>query len=192
MSGEAKRSIFRGDAVRRYAQSREQAVLPRFVSPPTFLCLWILLGLLAASGFVAGITPVPVYASGPAIMIHRQDRTLPPSHDMVVVAFLPPESLSHLRVGQRMFLTWSGTGERFSRPVFTIEPKILSPGAARKRFALDAATARAITGPAAVAMARWESIPASPAAPAYAGSICRVDIEVGSCRVVSLLPRPGR
>src|SRR5262249_50644431 len=108
------------------------------------------------------------------------------------VAFLAPESLSHLRAGQRMFLTWGSTGERFNRPIFAIEPKILSPGAARERFAIDAATARAITGPAAVAMARWEPIPARLAAPAYAGTICHVDIEVGSRRVLSLLSRTGR
>jgi hypothetical protein len=47
------RSIFRVDAVRRYAQGREVAVLPRFVSPPTWICLWILLGLLMAGGLVA-------------------------------------------------------------------------------------------------------------------------------------------
>jgi hypothetical protein len=47
------RSIFRVDAVRRYARGREAAVLPRFVSPPTGICLLVQLGLLIAGGFVA-------------------------------------------------------------------------------------------------------------------------------------------
>jgi hypothetical protein len=45
--------IFREDAVRHYAQGREAAVLPRFVSPPTFRCLWAMLALLLAGGVVA-------------------------------------------------------------------------------------------------------------------------------------------
>jgi hypothetical protein len=50
------RSIFRAEAVRRYIQNHEEAVLPRLICPRTFLYLWILLGLLlAAGGFVTGL-----------------------------------------------------------------------------------------------------------------------------------------
>jgi len=45
-----QRSIFRRDAIRRYAQAQGKAVLPRFVCPRTFLCLWMLLGLLFLAG----------------------------------------------------------------------------------------------------------------------------------------------
>jgi hypothetical protein len=41
------RPIFRTDAVRRYAESQQKAILPRIVCPRTFLCLWILLTLFA-------------------------------------------------------------------------------------------------------------------------------------------------
>lgn len=44
------RSIFRADAVRRYVQSQQRTILPRFVCPRTFLYLWILLGLLLLTG----------------------------------------------------------------------------------------------------------------------------------------------
>ena len=66
---DAKRSIFRVEAVRRYAQHRETAVLPRFVSPRTFRCLWVLTGLLAVGGGLASFAQVPVSASGPAIVV---------------------------------------------------------------------------------------------------------------------------
>jgi hypothetical protein len=46
----AHRSIFRTEAILRYAQNQSKAVLPRFVCPRTFLCLWILLGLLFLAG----------------------------------------------------------------------------------------------------------------------------------------------
>jgi hypothetical protein len=45
--------IFRSSALRRYAEEREQVVLPRLVSPHVFLVLWILLGLLVGVGLVA-------------------------------------------------------------------------------------------------------------------------------------------
>jgi hypothetical protein len=50
----ARRSIFRYEAIRRYAQGRGKAVLPRFVRPLTFVWLWVLLGLLlVAAGYLA-------------------------------------------------------------------------------------------------------------------------------------------
>jgi hypothetical protein len=50
----AQRSIFRYEAVLRYAEGRGKAVLPRFVRPRTFVWLWVLLGLLlVAAGYVA-------------------------------------------------------------------------------------------------------------------------------------------
>jgi len=47
------RPIFRADALRRYHESRDELVLPRFVAPGTFIVLWVLLGLLASVGAVA-------------------------------------------------------------------------------------------------------------------------------------------
>ena len=47
---DANRPIFRAEAVRRYIQNSEQAVLPRFVSPGIFLGLWLFLGLLTLGG----------------------------------------------------------------------------------------------------------------------------------------------
>jgi hypothetical protein len=57
---EVKHTIFRADALRRYAQSRNQVVLPRSVCPRTLIGLWLLLAFLAASAgvvwFLSGIT----------------------------------------------------------------------------------------------------------------------------------------
>jgi hypothetical protein len=74
--------------------------LPRFVSPRTFLCLWVLTGLLAVSGGLASFAQVQVYASGSAIVVDARNNKLQGMLDDVVVAFLPPEHRSHLEVGQ--------------------------------------------------------------------------------------------
>lgn len=44
------RSIFRAEAVQRYARSQGQATFPRLVCPRTFLYLWLLLGILLLGG----------------------------------------------------------------------------------------------------------------------------------------------
>jgi hypothetical protein len=53
MKGE-RNSIFRPDALRRYAENNEKMVLPRLVRPRAFLYLWILLGLLLAVSTLVG------------------------------------------------------------------------------------------------------------------------------------------
>src|SRR5260221_7076350 len=148
-----RRLIFRSEALRRYAQSRERPILLRLIAPPTFLCLWVLLGLLVMSGIVAWFAQVPVYTSGSAVVVDWKGSS-PAIHDAVVlVVFLPAEDLSHLRIGQVLFLKLNPTGERVSRPLIAVEPEIVGPDAAQRQFALSALSARVITGPSAVAIA---------------------------------------
>jgi hypothetical protein len=54
------RPIFRAEAVRRYAQSQDRAVLPRTACPRTVFYLWALLGLLL---LVGGLTSWTVRGS---------------------------------------------------------------------------------------------------------------------------------
>jgi hypothetical protein len=55
---DAKRSIFREDALRRYAEGRDRPVLPRYVSPRIFAWLWTALGLLLAAGAAVWLTMI--------------------------------------------------------------------------------------------------------------------------------------
>lgn len=184
-----KPSIFRPAAVRRYVQSREESVFPRLISPRTFIYLWILLGLLVASGLVAWFAQVPVYTSGLAVVVDWRGKARHIDDDVVLVAFLPPE---HLQVGQNLLMQFDATSERLSRPIIAVEPEISSPDAARKRFALEGGAALAITQPAVVAIAQLEPVPTDLPASAYVGSVYRVDVQVGSRRVISLLPLVGQ
>jgi hypothetical protein len=190
--------IFREDAVQHYIQRREASVLPRFVSPPTFLCLWAMLGLLVTSGLVAWITPVPVFASGAAVVVAARGKALAGRDEVMVVAFLPSEHLSCLRVGQRLLLKGDSGGQPISAPVVAVAPAVRSPEAAQKEFGLTAGAALAIRRPSAVAIARWTPIRGSladgplPPASAYSGTLYRADIQVGARRLISFLPLVGR
>jgi hypothetical protein len=57
---QTKRSIFRDEALRRYVESQEKSVLPPLLAPKTFLCLWLLVGLLAASSAIVWLAIKPI------------------------------------------------------------------------------------------------------------------------------------
>lgn len=186
------RSIFRANAVRRYLEGREEAVLPRFVSPRVFLFLWVLFVLFLAGGFAAWSAQVPEYASGCAVVVDGKTRALPVRGAFAVVVFLPPQHLSRLHVGQMLHLTAGPSGERIRKPIVAVDPEISSPQGVEKRFGLRAGAAQAIRQPAAVAMARWQPVSEDLPPSAYVGSVYRADVEVGSRRVISFLPLVGR
>ena len=187
-----KHPIYRAEAIRRYMQSREEPVFPRLVSPRTFAYLWVLLGLIVISGFAAWFAQVPVYASGLAVVVDRgsvtQDVRI--QDVAILVAFLPPGQ--HLQAGQNLSLQFEATGERLSRAILVVEPEVVSPAVAQRRFALEDGAALAITQPATVAIARFEPTPTGLPAHTYIGSTYHVEVIVGSRRLISFLPLMGQ
>ena len=188
------RSIFRSDAVQRYIEARQKAILPRFVRPRVFAFMWLLLGLLLISGVTAWVAQVPIYAQGVGVVVHDaapfSENENQNEDQMAVVAFLPPEQLTHLHSGQTLFLHLTEQ-ERVSRSIVAVEPEIMSPAAAQKAFALTDGAAMVIRQPSAVVQVPLQPLPNDWAASVYAGSVYQVEVEVGSRRVVSLLPVVG-
>jgi hypothetical protein len=184
----AHRSVYRPEAVRRYMEGRERSVLPRFVSPRIFVCLWLLLGLLLASAVLAWFTEIPMYASGQAVIVRRSDLSAHVPDEVVAVAFLPAEELVHLRHGQMLFLELDDSGRRLGSEILTVEPEISSPEVVRNRFALDTATGLAVNRPVAVVIAHLEAPPGEFPATSYVGSTYPVQVAVQPRRVLTLLP----
>ena len=189
------RSVFRTDALRRHAQDRDKSVLPRFVSPRTFLALWLLGGIFVSAGFSAWFARVPVYVSGPALVISSDALALDPETDsplvgnrVALVAFLPAPYLSLLRAGQMMYLDLHGPGTRVPRPILTVETAISSPSESRTRFGMDAEAAGAVSQPSAVVIAALEPTPSGLPASLYTGSTYQGYVEVGSRRIASFVP----
>jgi hypothetical protein len=189
-------SIFRADAMRRYVSSREEAVLPRWVSPRTFLYLWFLLGLLLVSSLVAWFAKVPVYASGSAIVVRSRGKSQSNRDHLVVAIFFPAQNRPRLQVNQRVVLNLEGMQDaqnkhNFSRSILAVEPAILSPDEAQKQFDFAAGTALTIAQPVVVAIAPLEPLPQGLPTSAYLGSIGKAEVVVGSQRTLSLLPLIG-
>jgi hypothetical protein len=182
-------AVFRAEALRRYSQGRDRAVLPRLIGPRTFLFLWALLVLVGAGASATWFVRVPVYAAGQAIVVEGQRTAL--NGGVAVVAFLPPEYLVDLRREQALYLNMGSANAPVRQSIVWVEPELMSPNAARTRFGLGPSAAAAITQPVAVVLTRLENLPAGFPPDAYVGSAYPVRVEVGTRRVVSLAPVVG-
>jgi hypothetical protein len=178
------RSIFRREALRHFIEGREKSVLPRFIRPRTFLCLWILLGLLMLAAVLAWTARVPVYASGLAVVTKTEGQ-------VNLVVLVPAESFEKLRVGQVVWVRWPAAREPVRTVLTHVEPEIQSPALVRKRFGLSSET---VSGAVAVATASPEGVLDTTGdlpPETRLGSTVSVDVEIGSRRALSLLPVLG-
>jgi hypothetical protein len=206
----ASRSIFRPEAIQRYIEGKEKAVLPRLVAPAIFAYLWVLMLLLLAGAFVAWLTRVPVFVTGPGMVLESNEAGISPERGklggstLLVAAFLPAENHSSLRVGQAAFGKIGTPPEAGSVPIFqglviAIEPEVLSVESIQRRFPMAAALE--LQQPSAVAIIRTSgtapvfgepkagAVPTASGLPVstYAGSRFSVNIEVGRRSAISYL-----
>jgi hypothetical protein len=187
----SNRTIFRAGALEGYMQARAQTVLPRFVAPPAPLCLWLLLSCFITMGVLAWLARIPLYRNGFATVVDSNGSDQFSQDEELIVAFFPPESKSEIRTGQNLSLKLDHNGPPLIRAIAIIEPEILSPADARNKFKLDDTTGRPYQGPATIAIARLarpsETLPAR----AYRGIVVEARIEIGSQRLIALLPLVG-
>jgi hypothetical protein len=170
---------------------REEAALPQFVTPPVFVCLWLNVALLLSAAACVWMRRTPVYASGPAV-VENCETSARNTRGTRVIAFLPPEHLIHLRIGQILLLR-SNTGQPNRRSAIAeVMPEIIDPHMKHARFALSAAATAAISQRSAVVIARCESFRADTGVLPSAGILNRAEIMISSRRIMPVLPLIGR
>jgi hypothetical protein len=169
-------------------QARAQTVLPRFIAPPVLLCLWLLLGCCVGLGVLAWMVHVPVYCDGVATVI-LGNKSAP--DEPIIVGFFPPEFQSEIKTGQNLLLRFSPTARPLMRTI-NVESKIFSPAEVQRTFMPADTNSLSSRGPSVIVIARLgrpdETVPAS----AYEGVVTNARIEVGSRRLISLVPVVGR
>ena len=181
-------TIFRQSAITAYKRGMEKADVPRLISWPIIVCLWLLLGVLLAAGFLAWYVQVPTYEDGSGIILARGDMLQPAYGEMVAVVFLPPDQAAHMRVGLPVDVQIGSAGVLVQSTIAQVEPGITSPDAARQRYRLGGADALLITQPSIVVIIKLgTTLPAT----SYAGSLCTAKVEIGSQRLLALLPGLG-
>jgi hypothetical protein len=157
------------------------------VAPGIWRYLWLLIGLLGMAGILTWTVPVPVYVSGSAVIVAPATA----AEEMVVVAFLPAAALARLQVGQPLFLPIDVSGMRLQQPITVVESTLFSPQAAQRRFNPNHEAALEISQPVAVAIAPFVPPASDLPAATYASTVSPVDVQIGTRRLLSLLPLVG-
>jgi hypothetical protein len=179
-----KRSIFREKAIQYYAQSREKDVLPRFVSPPVFWFLWIVLSLCLVMGWLAWNIRTPIYVSAIGIIAESS-----PSEGTQAVLFVPTNQQRVVHAGEPVQLQIGSSGPLLLRTVTAVPAALLSPEQVRQHYHLDGAASLLVTQPSVIMVVTLDvHVPAS----SYAGSIVRAQVQIGEQSVLSLLPIIGQ
>jgi hypothetical protein len=164
-------------------------VVPRLISWPIIVCLWLLLGVFVAAGFLAWYVHVPTYVDGSGIILAQEDMLQPANGEVVALVFLPPDQSAHVRVGLPADVQIGAAGIHVRGPIAQVEPDIMSPEAARKRYRLDGVGALLITQPSVVVIIRPDT---TLQAAVYDGSLVTAKVETGSQRLLALLPGLGK
>lgn len=183
-----RRAIFRNKALQFYAKSQVRDILPRFVAPPVFVFLWILLGLLLIATVAAWLGQVPTYVSGTGIVLNHGEEVSQAGDPAMAVIFLPATAGLHLTVGLSVLVQPGPASSQITTTIEAVEPGVLSPAAARQLYALNGNLALIVTQPSLAVMI---SLGKDSSAQRYAGSIINAQIQIGSRRVLALLPLIG-
>jgi hypothetical protein len=175
-----RRAIFRERAIEHYRQGRDRDILPRFVTPPVFLGLWIVLGLCLIAGWLAWNIRVPVYVAGSGVVTF--------SGETQAVLFLAADQQQSIHTGEPVQVQIGQSGPHLLRTITAVASTLLSPEEARQRYHLDGTLALLVTAPSVViTVALDASMPLS----AYAGSIVSAQVQVGDVRILSYVPVIG-
>jgi hypothetical protein len=179
---QSQRRLFREPAVQHYLQKREKDILPHFVSPPTFICIWILLCLAIAVGLFASTQRVPIQVDGVGMVLAQAQNSAAGSKGGTVLVFLPVSEATLVHIGEPSQLQIGLTGPTFSTTIAQVEHEPLSPSEIYQRYASTCSNVLSITGPSVVV-----HVAATPSLSSqlYAGSPVRAQIQIGTQRLLS-------
>jgi hypothetical protein len=171
------RSLFREHAIQYHMGNRHKEVLPRFVSPPIFSFLWVLVALCLMSGWIASTIHLPILTSGIGMVLAKS-----PSGETPVVLFVAVAQQHVLHAGENARLQIGTSGPALPGNVTKVALTILSPQAARQQYRLDGPLALLVTQPSVVLTV---TLPAGALAASYQGSIAHAQIQIGEQNLFS-------
>lgn len=180
-----RRSLFRESALKRYMQRREKDVFPRLVSPPVFLCAWLLFCLLLLAGLIAWWAEIPTFVDGSGLVLTPEQTHRFSNASTLILIFLPQAYASQIHVGLAVRAQVDADGPELLSRIDRVEPGIISPADARQRYGLDHTEEQIVVQPSVVILVKPSKDLTSHV---YAGSLVHAQIQVGSRRVLSLFP----
>ncbi|HET8846111.1 MAG TPA: hypothetical protein VFN35_31905 [Ktedonobacteraceae bacterium] len=172
-----KRALFREHAIQYHMGNRHKEVLPRFVSPPVFTFLWVLVALCLISGWIASTIHLPILTPGVGMVLTKN-----PSGETPVVLFVAAAQRPALHSGESARLQIGTGGPVLSGNITKVDSLILSPQDARVQYGLDGPIALLVTQPS---VALTVLLPAAALAAGYQGSVAYAQIQVGEKSLLS-------
>ena len=189
-----KKSIFRSKALRSYSHRDQQPASYTLATPRSLYLLWALLALVLFLGAITWLSEIPVFTRAVAFTLESPASQGEPTASAIIAVFLPADQINKLRVGQNVVLKLdkrNGTAHRVTARIFAVEPEVLSPQAAQKRFDPGVPFSN-IGEPKAVALARLDPPDSSAFLLNYRGDSIDAWVQTDSKPVVSLFPLMGR
>jgi len=180
---QSPRPLFREHAWQHYLQKREKDILPHFVSPPIFVCAWILFCLIVVVGLIAATQRVPIEVDGSGIVLAQEYNDASGSDRGTALLFLPASEARQVHVGERSQLQIGLTGPSYTTTIAQVEPGLLSPNDIYKRYGLNCSAMPTITEPSVVVHVK---LAPSLSSHLYAGSPVRAQVQIGTQRILSL------
>jgi hypothetical protein len=182
------RQVFRTEALRSYAEARSKARLLRSHSARTMVGLWAaFVSLLCMAGTSMWVATIPDYATGIGTMAQ-------PTGDaggLIVTGLLSADHFAYLQPGQSVLVYSNHAGRSAQGEITAIEPRLLSPDEIAQRLGPGAGGFTTTARPAAVFQARLQAERNGSGEPASLSGILRLEVSVGSHRIISFLPIIG-
>jgi hypothetical protein len=195
---EKNRAIFRAEALSDYRVTQEKPTALKLAPPLSFPVLWLGLALLF---FLAGLLlwtgRGPVYTTGPGWLLPDTNRPARLADKSSLIVFLPKSASQNLRVGQPVELQSQLQPGRWYATLEKIEPEIPGIEEITRRYGLNLPITNPEVRASVVALVSLRCDEAAKAAPSpncldvtasYAQGIWTAKVEIGSRRLVSLLP----
>jgi hypothetical protein len=171
------RTIFRDSAIEAYRRRTERDIVPRLVPRPVIACLWLLLAALLASVLVAWSVRVPTYLGASGVVVGARGATL----------FVPPDDSARLQTGRPVRGQIGSSGTYVHGAVTRVDARLIGPDTARQRYGVQGTDL--ITEPSSSVMVRLaNALPPH----AYAGSRLTARVQIGSQRLLGLVPGLGK
>jgi hypothetical protein len=185
MAQQKKRPLFREHALQHYMNRRENDILPRIVSPPVFLFIWLLFGLVIVCGFLAWTQRVPVFVHGSGVAQVGVQKIDAQQSSVNVLIFVPSSSSAQIRPGVPGRVQFGSSGQNFNGTITNVDRSVLSPVAIRKQYMLTCSSVPDGIQPSITAHMRV-IVPSNMSA--LNGNLTQVQLQTGSQRIVDVLP----
>lgn len=180
----ADRAIFRESAIAAHRRGTAKDIVPRLTAWPVIIGLWLLLVLLVVTAAVAWTVRVPAYVGAEGVILRSGAQAGLGDGETAAALFVTPDQPAHLHAGQPVHAQIGSSGPAALGTVARIEPGVIGPDTARARYGFQPG-AGMVRQPWTVVIVRLRQ---SLAPGAYSGSLLTVRVQVGSQRLLALLP----